>query len=259
MRIAVVIPLVCLPWTLVHGQDSPPKDEKKSARVIRVLIAGQRAMPTFENHGGQYVEVEPATKWIAPNALEWLDAPQSTDKKKDAKIMAWPNEVVSLGRCHCPPTLRLRLIRTLAQSSPPPPEITCDLGDLKDPLVIISAEDGAQGWDKPQARVIDLAGGKVPARTVVALNLTRIPLVTRFESQQGKLAPGALLLLHLPTSESEVFRFRIDAQSKSGMIPLANSSYQIGATERLILITIPNSQVALGGPPLTLQMILDKP
>jgi len=82
MKFPVIITLACLPWSLVHGQDAPPtpKDEKKSERVIHVLIAGQRAMPVFEKKGDEYIEVEPATKSIVPNAIELPDAPQLTEK-----------------------------------------------------------------------------------------------------------------------------------------------------------------------------------
>ncbi|MCX6876765.1 MAG: hypothetical protein NTW21_23585 [Verrucomicrobia bacterium] len=170
--------------------------------------------------------------------------------------MVWPNEVVNLGPYKCVSALRLRLIRTLAKLPPAPPEISCELGDLIEPLIVIAAENGNKGWDAPQVRVIDLSSAKFPFRTVVSLNLTGVPLVARFESEQQKLPPAGIIMLHLPASSTNIFRFRIEAQSKTGMIPLANSSYQIGAADRLILIAIPNSQVAPGAPPLGLQMVL---
>lgn len=265
MKIPLVSALVCLSLGWLHAQNPAPvsKDEKKANRLIRVIIAGQRAMPEFKKEGAQYVECEPTTKWIVPNALEIIeppdDVPKTADKSQDARKMVWPNELINLGHFKCASTLRLRLIRTLARQPHAPPEINCELSDLIEPLIVISAENGSKGWDSPQVRVIDLSSAKVPFRTVLSLNLTNVPLVTRFETEQGDLPPAGIKMLHLPANATDVFRFRIDAQSKSGMVPVANSSYQIGEEDRLILLAVPNTQVAPGSPPLGLQMVLYKP
>lgn len=217
-------------------------------------------MPEFAKQGDQYVEVEPASKSIIPNALELTGAIETTagetGKAPEPKKMVWPNEVVTLGRYRCPSQLGLRLIRTLATQPHTPPQLTCELGDLLEPLLVISADDSNSGWDRPQIRVIDLSPAKLPSRTVVAINLTRIPLAAQFDTVKANLAPASIGLLPLPPTAPEVIRFRVDAQVKSGMVPVANSSYQLGASCHLILLASPNSQVAEGVPPLSLQMVL---
>jgi hypothetical protein len=262
MKIPLVLMLACLPWPVLHAQDSSPaaKEGETLERTIRLIIAGQRPMPKFEKQGDQYVEVEPSTKWIAPSSVELIaasktDANATAGERESAKTV-WPNEVTNLGKRKCSSSLRLRLLRTLAKQAHTPPEIACEIGDLKEPLLVLSAANDSRGWDSPRVTVIDLSADKVPFRTVVALNLTAVTLVTRFESESGQLAPSAMRQLHLPAIASDVFRFRIDAQAKDSMVPLANSSYQIGPKDRLILLAVPNLQVPPGAPPLSLQLVL---
>jgi hypothetical protein len=262
MTIPLALIFACLPWAVLNAQDPSPSDEngKSSKRVIRVLIAGQRAMPAFKKEGDQYVEREPPAKWVMPTALELIGAvnatPGTPGEKQEAIKPIWPNDVANLGIFKCASPLRLRLMRTINNQPNTPLEVSCELGKMIEPLIVISADSGGKGWDQPQTRVIDISSQNVPSRSVLALNLTRVPLSTRFESELKRLDPSSVSMLRLPATETGVFRFRIDAQSKNGVMPVANSSYQIGAKDRLILLAVPNDQVAPGQAPLSLQMVL---
>jgi hypothetical protein len=262
MNIALVLTALGLSLACLRAQQSPPDAEegKTVDRMIRVIIAGQRALPEFEQVGDRFVEREPSTRWLIPTALEIIgshnNAAETAGKPQRTAKALWPNEVIDLGRHKCASALRVRLTRTPSKQLDSPAEIRCELADMVEPLIVISAENGGKGWDAPQVRVIDFSSAKVPFRTVVSLNLTHVPLVTRFEAEIKELPPAGLNMLRLPANEPDILRFRIDARSKSGMVPVANSSYQIGAGDRLLLLAVPNAQAAPGAPPLGLQMVL---
>lgn len=242
----------------------PAPGKEEPVRTVRLLIAGRRPMPVFEQRGDKYLEVEPPLKVVCPTLVEIGEepksgVPQSAEDAKKRQRGVSMNQVVKLENYKGSSQLRLKLLRPHVAQSVTPPVVTCSLGDMLEPLVVISAEDSNKAWENPLVQVIDLAPQKVPARTVIAVNLSKVPLAAFFESAQTAISPQSVRTVALPASTSEVFRFRVDAQTGKGNVPLVNSSYQLSARNRLILLAIPNPQAAQGMPPLSLQMVVDTP
>lgn len=233
-------------------------------RTVRLLIAGRRPMPVFEQRGDKYLEVEPPLKVVCPSLVEIGEepksgVPQNEEETKKRQRGVSMNQVVKLVNYKGSSQLRLKLLRPHTTQTSAPSVVTCALGDMLEPLVVISAEDSSRAWENPLVQVIDLASQKVPARTVIAVNLSKVPLAAYFESAQTAISPQSVRTVALPSLASDVFRFRVDAQTAKGNVPLVNSSYQLAARNRLILLAIPNPQAAQGMPPLNVQMVVDTP
>src|SRR6478609_9244754 len=173
--------LAFLPLTASAQNADPAKEKPK--RNLRLLVAGVRPMPAFEQHGNKVEEVEPPVESIPPTSLEIIggDKAGAGDKAQPNKFSAWPNELVKVPGYKGSAQIRLRLLRPLVSKALTPPEVTCDLAEMISPLILLSADPGQQGWQKPTATVVDLSAEKLPVRSIMLINLSSIPLGVRFD------------------------------------------------------------------------------
>jgi len=238
---------------------APDGAKEKPKRTLRLLVAGVRPMPVFEQHGDKIVEVDPPPEIIPPTSLELLggDKPGDGTKAQPNKFSAWPNELAMVPGYKGGAQIRLRLLRPLLAKAPTPPELTCDLAEMLSPLILLNADPGQEGWQKPIATVVDLSAEKLPARSVLLVNLSPIPLKARFEETIVELRGKETKSLKLAAEEPADIRFRIDAVASDSSYPIVNSTYQVPADSRLIVLAIPNPRGAQGAAPVSLKMLVD--
>lgn len=238
----------------VDAQDAA----KATPRNFRFLVIGDYAPPYFEKKGDVWMEVDPPAKLIAPRSIKPLLEPESTSAAPSNKIAELPlrfNQIVEMPNYRCGAKLRLSLGKS-TKSGADEKEISCELGNLVEPLVMIFA-DVQGGWDRPQIRVLDFSASAVPAGSTHVSNLTPFPLGVRIENAKAALAPNQQQILKGVETGNKPFRYRVDLASGNATAPLANSSYQLKPAERLLIVAVPDSTIK-DRPPVTLRLITDR-
>ncbi|MEO8614677.1 MAG: hypothetical protein ABI600_06010 [Luteolibacter sp.] len=224
------------------AQDSSTKENKEAAieRDVRFVITGSRPLPTFNGKGEKSSEVDPAMDLIPPTSIEILSG--KDDKKASRKIpslIAAPlNIIAPLPGLKSLSKIRLKLSRPIFESAPTQ-EIDCDLSDKIRPLIVISASPEKQAWKSPQLSVLEVDDKVFPARHVMFVNLSSIPLKVEIDGTVKAIESGANSLFRLAPGD-EPARYRVDTAQTTGSITLANSAYRTDQKSRLILLAFPD-------------------
>lgn len=256
MRFPSLLPRLALVSILgvlsLHAQNA----EREVPRNFRFLVIGEYPPPYFERRGGDWVEVDPPAKLIPPSMImPILEAGSSQTGKQPPELSLRFNQIVTLSQYRCPTKLRLSLKKSTAAGGGQQ-EISCEVGNMIEPMVMIFA-DTQRGWEQPQVRVVDFSPNAFPANSTHISNFTPFALGVRIEDTKAALAPSQQQILKTARPTGQPFRFRVDISSGTAVAPLANSSYQLQNTERLVIVAVPDATVK-DRPPVTVRTITDR-
>lgn len=242
--LSLLIPSLITSSLAQAGQDqSSDSKEPKLTRTLRIILAGSRPLPVFEKQGEKYVEVTPPLSQLPPTAFAFTDPSHAPHPKanapREAEFSAWANELTQINRYKGPAKLQLTLKRPLVEPSGTSTPLHCDLGKTLHPLVIIHPDSGSAGWDKPQTQVLDMSPAKRPARSVIVVNLSELPIKIYLTKKGVFIPPSKSAILKTPSSGKESFRYRIDASNGKKLVTVSNSSYRINDNSRIIILALP--------------------
>ncbi len=219
------------------------KEEKKLTRNLRVILVGNRPMPSFEKHGDKYIEVAPNIKLIPPTAFAYTipaHAPRSADNKpRKTEHSAWINELVKINNYIGPSSLQLSLKRPLVNAKSRGIPTQSDLAQIINPLVIIHPGSKAVNWNNPKSIVLDASAKKMPERSITLVNLSKIPLRLYVSNKGVVVQPNKHITLSIPRSKAEAFRYKVEASNGKKIVPISNSSYRISKKSRIIMLALP--------------------
>lgn len=249
----LAVPLLMV--SALHAQNASSAIPRK----VRFLTVGSYPPPVFDTRGGDMIEVDPPDRLIPPQRIKLKQdegaarAPATPPKPTPESVLRF-NQIIQMPPYSYPANIRLSLERKTPERNLER-EITCNLGNLVEPLVLIYA-DPQRGWDQPQVRVMDFSGQSFPSGATYVFNLTPFNIGAQIENTKVVLPPEQKKLIKDAAIEGKSFRYRVDAASGSLVAPIANSSCQLGPQERLLIVAVPDSTIK-GRPPITLRTITD--
>lgn len=243
--ISMALASSCLASPLL-AQTEQEKDEKKLTRTLRVIMAGKRPLPAFEKRGDRYIEVDPPLSKIPPTIFAFTDpshAPRakSPDNRK-TEYSAWPNKLVRINQYKGPSNLQLTIKRPLVSNSESGTELTCNLDKALHPLVLVHPDSGKAGWNKPQAKVINMSPDNLPPRSITVANLSDHPIKVYLTKKGEVIAPNKSKHLKIPTAYKKSFRYRIDTSNGKKLVTVSNSSHQLRDNTRIIMLALPGEK-----------------
>lgn len=243
----------------LHAQAEKETKKEQPVRTLRVMIAGARAMPAFETRGDKIVEVEPPVSKMPPTSFAFVN-PDHRPKAKpgetaSATYSAWPFELVRIQNYKGPAELPLLLRRPLVEQAGADQEITCELGEALNPLILLHAA-GSKGWGDAKATVVDMSPEKMPAHSALIINFSPLPIKAYFADESGVVAANNAKVLRLQVDKTNNVRYRIDTVLGGKPLTVSNSSYHLSENSRLIVVALP-SPAKIANNPLSLHLIAD--
>lgn len=248
---------VCCPAVLTAQESAKP--EQKKPRIVRVLLPGQKMRPVFKELQNSSVEVDPESKLLMPTTLDvtW-EGKKATAGERQTGHAIWPNRILKFVQKEMPPVFSARLSRTYGGSDALPIEVSCNIGNLEQPLIVIYAQSGEKGWDAPQVKVLDLSPAGIPDRSVYMVNLTKIPLGVRFANDASGVKPLEARIFKPNIKENDAFKYSVDAFDKSGnLVSVVNSTTSLTAKQRVVAYAYADLQPVQGYVPIRFNFVED--
>lgn len=215
-------------------------------RNLRVILAGNRPMPTFEKRGNKMVEVNPPLSVTPPTAFSFTKSSHAPRKSGNSGVhndfSAWPNELVRIDKYKGPSTLELSIKRPLVETSKTGTPLSCKLGKSLNPLVLVHPESGSSGWNEPQTMLIDMSPESLPERSVVVANLSGIPIKVYLSNEGVMVPPNKNVTLRVSSKSKGSFRYRVDASNGKKLVTVSNSSYRLNKNSRIIMLALPGKK-----------------
>ena len=239
MTLRALAHLALLPLLTIGGLHAQRSDAPPLIRTLRIIVAGKRPLPVFEQRGNKVVEVDPPLSAFPPRSFSFTPSHAPRVKGSPGKVShsAWPNQLVHLKNYKGPAILPLKLTRPLLGGESQ--QVNCNLGEAINPLVVLHADSKSPGWLSPKAMVIDMNPEKIPARSVTLINLSGVALKIYLNRDGQVIPPSRHRTLRIPTASKEAVRYRIDASDGKELIKVANSSYRVSENSRLLIIALP--------------------
>ena len=226
------------------GEEEKLKDNP--TRTLRIIVAGKRPMPAFIQRGDKIVEVDPPLSLLPPTSFAFTNPSHAPRTKpgvpRKTAYSAWSNQLIRIQRYKGPNVLPLKLSRPLLEPAGAGQQVNCDLGKAINPLVLLHSDPGNSGWKAPQARVIDMAPDKVPARSVTLVNFSQTALRIYVTKKGVVVPPNKHITLRIPRSDKEAFRYKVEASDGKKLVTVSNSSYRINKDSRIIMLALSGTQ-----------------